>query len=391
MNNQSNKQKAIILLLDGWSLTSKTFNCFFHKNNDQFFRLLFSNFRSLPIAKNYEFEPQKTFFAGKEIFNRRRLIQDIQAPNVFWRNPKINQAVLSLKRSGGRLWFLKDEPDQSFDQLFDQPQLHGHSKIGIYYQKEVSPFFRSVNHQSDLLITTPPNRQLELKPEDILIYYCDFLEINQFHSILKRQRHRPLRSIVLTDNEERNLLEVIAENKLWPNLSTILLENNFAVSDAIIDPVKQLDIDLNADFILVYLPLDYFDFDLPMPILRHRREHLVQTIENLLHQNTHKVMVASRFGDPQNQSGNFELLPFIILDHKLDQNQKISSVIENHLCFGHTLADIAPTILDLFAVKKPAEMSGQSFLRTLYPENYLGDHGHLSMRLPSPTPRSMFD
>lgn len=394
MNNKSNKQKAIILLLDGWSLTSKTFNCFFHKNIDSFFRSLLANFRSLPIAKNRELEPQKTFFAGKEIFNHRRLIQDIQAPNVFWQNPKVNQAVLSLKRSGGRLWFLKDEPDQFFDQLFDQPQLHGHSKIGVYYQKETSSILRSSNHQSDLLITTLSNRQrFQLKPEDILIYFCDFAEINQFRLILNRQRYRPLRSMVLTDNEEQNLLDIIVENKLSPNFSTVLLENNFAVSDVIIDPAQRFEIDQNADLTFVYLPFDYFDFDLPSSILRHRRDHLIQTIESLLHQNTHthKIMVTSRFGDPQNQSGDFELLPFIIIDHKLDQNQKISSPIENHLSFGRTIADIAPTILDLFAVEKPAEMSGCSLLGTLYPEHYLGDHARISMRLPSPTPRSMFE
>lgn len=392
MNNKSNKQKAIILLLDGWSLTSKTFNCFFHKNSDPFFRSLLSNFRSLPIAKNSQSEPQKTFFAGKEIFNRRRLIQDIQAPNVFWQNPKVSQAAQALKRSGGRLWFLKDEPDQYFNHLLDQPQLHSHSRIGVYYQKESSPFFQTSNQPNDLLIATTSNqRQFQLEPEDILIYFCDLAEIDQFSSILKRQRHRPLRSIVLTDNEEQNLLEIIAENKLWPNLFTILSENNLTVSDVIIDPAQKLQIGQNADLIFVYLPFDYFDFDLPTRILRHRRNHLVQTIENLLHQYTHKVIITSRFGDCQNQSGNFELLPFIIIDHQSAQDQRVASPIESYLSFGHTIADIAPTILDLFAVKKPAEMSGSSLLRTLYPENYLGDHVYISMRAPSPTPRSMFE
>lgn len=392
LNKKLNKQKVLLMLLDGWSLSPQNLNCFFHKNSDPFFRSLLTNFRSLPIAKKAEHHPQKTFFSGSDIFHQKRLVQDVQTPKNFWQNHKILQVSDSLKRSGGRLWFLNNDPDEHFFNLIQEARNNGISKVGVYLS-DLSE--NSLNWQRtvpDLVTTTMvDHRQFKIQPEDVLVYFCDLADINQYHYIVSHQQHSPLRSYVLTDESESGLIDVVFENQFRQDLQKILIDHDFSISHHSIDPTNNILLNHQSDIVFVHLPVDFFDFDLPTRFLNHRRQYLVTTLQNLLHESAYHIILTSRFGNPKKQSGNFELLPFIILDSPSQHSNMINSPIEQYLATGHTLADVTPTIFELLGIKQPIEMTGHSMLKKLYPEHHIGDHALISMRRPTPTPRSMFE
>jgi len=367
-------------------------NCFFHKNSDPFFSSLLTNFRSLPVAKKTEHHPQKTFFSGSDIFHQKRLIQDIRQPENFWGNQKIIQASDSLKRSGGRLWFLNYDPDEHFFNILQEARSNGISKVGVYLSHVPENSLKWQRTVPDLVTTTMiDHRQFKIQPEDILVYFCDLADINQYHYIVSHQPHSPLRSYVLTDEAENGLIDAIFKNKPGQNLQNVLSDRGFSTSHHSIDPAKNLAFNRQSDVVFVHLPADYFDFDLPTRFLNHRRQYLVSTLQNLLHETAYRIVLTSRFGNPKKQSDNFELLPFIIIDSPSGQSNIIHSPVEQYLATGHTLADVAPTILELLGIKQPTEMTGRSMLKNLYPEKYIGDHALISMRRPTPTPRSMFE
>lgn len=392
LNKKPNKQKALLMLLDGWSLSPQNLNCFFHKNSDPFFRSLLTNFRSLPIAKKPEHHPQKTFFAGSDIFHQRRLAQDVQTPKNFWQNSKLIQASDSLKRSGGRLWFLNYDPSEHFFNLIQEARNNGISKVGVYLSHLPENSLNWQRTVPDLVTTTMvDHHQFKIQPEDVLVYFCDLADINQYHYIINRQPHSPLRSYVLTDESESGLIDAIFENKSGQNLQNILTDRGFSVSHHSIDPSKNILLNRQSDIAFVHLPDDFFDFDLPTRFLNRRRQHLITTLQNLLHETAYHIILTSRFGNPKKQSDNFELLPFIIIDSPLEHSNIINSPIEQYFKTRHSLADVAPTILELLGIKQPVEMTGRSMLKNLYPEHYIGDHTLISMRHPTPTPKSMFE
>ena len=235
------------------------------------------------------------------------------------------------------------------------------------------------------------HRQFKIQPEDVLIYFCDLADINQYNYILNRQPHSPLRSYVLTDESASGLIDPIFENISGQDFQKVLTDRGFLVSHHNIDPSKNFLLDRQSDVALVNLPADYFDFELPTRFLNRRRQYLVSTMQNLLHESAYHIILTSRFGNPKKQSDNFELLPFIIIDSRLEHLQLIHSPIEQYLATRHTLADVAPTILELLGIQQPKEMTGRSMLKNLYPEHHIGDHAKISMRHPTPTPRSLFE
>jgi 2,3-bisphosphoglycerate-independent phosphoglycerate mutase len=58
-------------------------------------------------------------------------------------------------------------------------------------------------------------------------------------------------------------------------------------------------------------------------------------------------------------------VPFYIVDERLRRSRTSEEIEESERFMAGTLCDIAPTVLELMGIPKPAEMTGQSILSSI--------------------------
>lgn len=89
------------------------------------------------------------------------------------------------------------------------------------------------------------------------------------------------------------------------------------------------------------------------------------------HGNAEQMIYLKKEGDPETLH-TLNPVPFILVtptnkikESSIAYNFATKTILKDIITSNHTLADIAPTILDLLGIKKPTEMTGNSLLRYL--------------------------
>lgn len=383
--NTKEGQKLVILLLDGWSLLPSRSDFIFHPNN-HFFRNLYQQNRSKPIAKNPQHHIEKTFLSGNQVLHPKLLIRDLVQKSQFWSNPQVTRITDSVKRSGGRLWFLVSDVDDRIKQIIHRSREVGLNKLGLFSTRELPIDLHRRQLIADILLTSAETPQsFKIQPEDGVIYFTDLLETAQFKKYLNQQKYQPLRQLALTDENNLSFDEPIISQKIVDFRQIIqdaghnLYQSNCHQSLS--------NIPQEADCIILSLNEDHFSPSLDFQTLHQRRENLVNLIEKLILANKFKIIITSRWGFDKN-SPKLELLPFIFYDDEFSR-QTTKSPIEQYLTNDYDLSNIGPTILEYLSIEKPSEMTAGSMLKSLFPEHYIGNHQHISIRQPAASWRSL--
>lgn len=379
-------KKLAILLFDGWSLLPRRSSFIFHLDNN-FFNDLYAQNRSLAIAKDPDHQIEKTFFSGNQIPLNKQLIRDLGQKSQFWQNPQITKMTDSIRRSGGRLWFLATDVDDCLKQIIQDSRQNAINKVGLFSAEEPTIDRRPHRLTADVLLASANRPQnFKIQPEDGVIYWTDISRTAQFKKYLNRQKYQPLRQLTLTDENNASFDDTIINNRstdfrqIITNAGHNLYQSNCSQSLS--------DIPLEANCIILALDENYFSVNLDFPIIHQRREKLIDLIEQLISAKQFTIIITSRWGLDKN-SPSIELLPFIFYDDQFSR-QTTKSPIEEYLASDYDLSNIGPTILDYLDIEKPPEMTAKSMLKSLYPERYVGNHQYIGFRRPAISSRSLF-
>ncbi len=167
--------------------------------------------------------------------------------------------------------------------------------------------------------------------------------------------------------------------KIFPPFETNF-ESLIKQSQEMLDYLKLIVKEGNFDFILMNLPVfdlvgHQGDFSLAIKVIEKIDELIGSLYEDLLHEKNLVLIITSDHGniekmvDPrtgQKDTGhNLNPSPFIFIDQTRKREKTKEELNFYHRKILGSLADLAPTVLELFGLKIPQEFEGKSLLRYL--------------------------
>lgn len=382
-------EKVVLFLVNGWSLKPKKVGNIFFESKNPFFANLFHHHRSMPLIRDIGQKPLETLSAGKKVYSYQ---EDLKRKLVnFWQLPKVIKISDRLAKNGGRLWILIADQNLELTQVLVATNKIALKKIGLVNLGSQETTYPK-NRRGDWLIFNQndlKSERIPINPEDIVLYFCDLNEINLFRPYLMKLKYQPKTYLVLTDKNNLGQLNSIIEND---NLANLAKEVNqkLSFSEIIVDPKNFKFSDLpKKDFTLINIPDSYFDTSSDWPELTRRRERIRHLISDIAYFTDRQLFLTSCFGQSETAE-NSEMLPFIFLNKKefrgyvgLKTFNEKKNLLELYLQAENGLDDVAPTILNYLGLDIPSSMTGKSFLPKLFPENYLGDHQAIGLRVPA--------
>ncbi|MCX6812730.1 MAG: hypothetical protein NTW79_03920 [Candidatus Berkelbacteria bacterium] len=360
----------VFLTIDSWGYSQNFAGNAIHSANPEVFNLLCQNFffQILESLKNATAKSnQASLESGRIILPEKEKIAAMLFENSFEKNPCLEKIIKKISTLNSRLLIFADTKDKlSNNTISAIKKLAGSSGIADEKISISSELNLEIENNDGVLILNFGNVCLQNLALRILSDGKIFKKISVFASLLPFRFPPAIEKNILTifpdENPTSILNEVIAEN----NLNQFLISNSSLVNveAKITDAVNSKKyVFVRANISDLRQAVETESFGQVVKAIKKIDQSLAKIFTAVLKNSGVLIITAAIGGGEQmiENSKRKNFIPFVIAGEKFQK--KVSNFVPSVIKSKGTVADIAPTILDILKIEKPTAMTGESLIK----------------------------